>query len=78
MSAFWQLMEQEFGAASGRSMADHHVLGELGGVTATVALAAGVDPRQVWLALCRDFDVPPERQFGVDQRPDAPLRRQSR
>ncbi len=78
VSAFWQLMEQEFGAASSRAMADHHVLGELGGVTATVALAGGVDPRQVWLALCRDFDVPPERRFGVEQRSRGPHPRQSR
>ena len=35
-----------------------HVLGTLGGRTAADAIEEGVDPRDVWRALCMDFDVP--------------------
>ena len=34
------------------------------------ALAAGVPPREVWLALCEATDVPAERRHGAG-RPDA-------
>lgn len=35
-----------------------HVLTPLGGRTAVQAIEDGVDPRDVWRALCADFDVP--------------------
>jgi hypothetical protein len=35
-----------------------HVLTNLGGRTAAQAIEDGVDPRDVWRALCVDFDVP--------------------
>jgi hypothetical protein len=35
-----------------------HVLTGLGGRTAMHAIEDGVDPRDVWRALCADFDVP--------------------
>lgn len=38
-----------------------HVLTDLGGYTAAEALEAGVEPRDVWRALCRDFEVPKNR-----------------
>ena len=41
------------------------VLTSVGGRTSVDALAAGVDPRDVWLALCEETDVPPERRYGV-------------
>lgn len=66
LSAFWQLMEEEFGPAYARSLADRHVLGVLGGVTASEALAGGTSPRRVWEAICDDLDVPEERRLGRD------------
>ena len=36
-------------------------------LTVDAALAQGVPPRDIWRALCEDFDVPPERQLGRDQ-----------
>lgn len=68
---FWQLMDEEFGAGYARTLAAHHVLGQLGGVTAMQALDRGDQPRLVWLALCDDLDVPTARRFGPD-RPSKP------
>lgn len=53
-------MTAQFGASSDSLLVDH-VLTELGGLTGEQAIEAGVDPRDVWVALCRDFDVPRER-----------------
>lgn len=41
------------------------VLTSVAGRTSADALAAGVDPRDVWLALCEETDVPRERRYGV-------------
>ena len=41
------------------------VLSDVGGRTAAQALDAGIPPREVWLALCVETDVPPERRYGV-------------
>ena len=35
----------------------------------TQALAAGVNPRDVWLAVCDVQDVPAERRLGRDIKP---------
>ena len=68
LSDFWRLMEDEFGAAYARSLARDHVLGALGDRTPLEALESGVKPRQAWLALCADMDVPPERRLGKEPR----------
>lgn len=38
-----------------------HVIQSLGGQTGAEAIEAGVDPRDVWRALCSEFDVPRDR-----------------
>jgi hypothetical protein len=68
MSEFWILVDEEFGAAQGRALVRDHVVGSLGHRTAEQALAAGVDPRDVWFALCDDLRVPVERRWGRDER----------
>ena len=74
LSHFWQLMDDEFGAAYARSLARDHVVGALGNRSPQAALDAGTPPREVWLALCRDMDVPQEHWLGkeapVRERPD--------
>ncbi|WP_369052970.1 DUF3046 domain-containing protein [Kineococcus terrestris] len=65
-SEFWTLVEDEFGAAYGRSLAADQVLLALEDRTPRQALDAGVDPKAVWLALCEAMDVPPERRLGKD------------
>ena len=61
-------MADEFGASYARSLASSHALHALGDRTADEALEAGVRPRTVWLALCDDLDVPPERRLGRERR----------
>lgn len=69
LSEFWVAMEHEFGAVYARHLARYLVPGDFGDATVQEALDAGVPVRQVWLAVCRVQDVPPERQFGPDQQP---------
>ena len=69
LSRFRELMDEEFGAAYSGTLARRHVIGSLGNRTAEEAIEAGVPPRDVWLALCDDMDVPPERRFGKDVHP---------
>jgi hypothetical protein len=63
-SDFWRLMDDEFGAAYAHSLARDHVLGALGNRTPLQALESGTTPREAWLALCADMDVPVERRLG--------------
>ena len=61
-------MDDEFGAAYAGTVARNHSMRTLGSRTAEEALADGVPPRTVWLALCEDMDVPEERRFGRERR----------
>lgn len=72
-SDFWRLMDDEFGPGYARTLAGDQVVAALGNRTAERALADGVPPRQVWLALCDHMHVPAERRLGVD--PGRPRRR---
>jgi Protein of unknown function (DUF3046) len=65
-SQFWELMREEFGSAYAATLAREHVVSALGERTAEQALADGLGPREVWLALCADLDVPRERWLGRD------------
>ena len=58
LTQFRELVHERFGAVRGTSLLVDHVLTELGGRTAEQAIEDGVDPRDVWWALCADFDVP--------------------
>lgn len=65
VSEFHRAVADEFGAAYGASVVKDVVIGALGDRTAREALDAGVDAREVWLALCDAMDVPAERRYGV-------------
>jgi len=69
LSEFWTLMEQEFGGPYGRTVATSHAIHALEDRTAEEAIEAGEPVRTVWLALCEDLQVPPERRFLADRRP---------
>lgn len=58
-------MADEFGDAYSALLAEDLSLTECGGLTANQAIAAGQDPRDVWIAICRASDVPEERWYGV-------------
>lgn len=62
-------MDDEFGAGYSRVLSSTLVLAGVGGRTADQALAAGMSPRHVWLAICDVQDVPPERRLGRDVKP---------
>jgi hypothetical protein len=67
LSEFWTLVDDEFGAAQGRTLVRDHVVAALDYRTAAQALDAGVDAREVWLALAADLEVPPERWYGREE-----------
>lgn len=55
----------EFGAGYGGVLMRDLALRDLDGRTGDEALAAGVPARDVWLALCRENEVPRDRWDGV-------------
>jgi hypothetical protein len=57
LTEFQELVEGQFGSVRASSMLVDHVLTGFGR-TAEQAIEDGVDPRDVWRALCADFDVP--------------------
>lgn len=63
-SEFHRAVADEFGSRANTVVTDL-VLSQVGGRTASDAIAAGVDPREVWLALCEELDVPADRRYGV-------------
>lgn len=65
LTEFRRAVAQEFGAAFGTVLTRDTVIPELGNRTADEALASGVPAREVWLALCRSQEVPPERWHGA-------------
>ncbi|MCA1781980.1 MAG: DUF3046 domain-containing protein [Dermatophilaceae bacterium] len=67
ISEFWTLMRDEFGDGPAQALAHSHVLAALGDRTAEEALESGDPPRQVWLALVRDLEVPESRWLGREE-----------
>lgn len=63
-SEFDRAVSDEFGPR-GSSLVSDLVLSALSGRTAAQALDDGEPPRDVWLALCAETDVPPARRYGV-------------
>ncbi len=57
LTDFWERMERRFGPSYAHSLAQDHVLSALGGRTINQALAAGVDAKRVWAAVCETFEV---------------------
>lgn len=62
LTQFRELMEGEFGPARAASVSRDHVFARLGDRTVEEALEAGIDPREVWLAVCEVYEVPPARR----------------
>lgn len=55
---FWERMDLALGPAYSRSWADRFVIADLGGRTASEALAAGESPKHVWLAVWAALQLP--------------------
>ncbi|MGV9194985.1 DUF3046 domain-containing protein [Microbacterium sp. MC2] len=64
LSEFERAVAREFGSA-GATLVNDLALPHVGNRTAAECLRAGVDPREVWYALCLETDVPPARRHGV-------------
>lgn len=58
-------MVAHFGPLRASSVAIDHVFRVLGERTADQALAAGIPPREVWFAVCDDFDVDESLRWGL-------------
>lgn len=67
LSQFRELMDDEFGQDYAEVLIRDQVLTEINDQTAAAALAAGEEPREIWLALCRANQVPAERWQGKNK-----------
>jgi hypothetical protein len=63
-SEFLRAVDTEFQARA-TSLVNDLGLTALRGRTAVEALADGTPPRDIWLALCAEMDVPESRRYGV-------------
>lgn len=63
---FDRLVEAEFQGAFAGWIQSTHVLPRFG-ATAEELIDRGVNLRDVWLALCEEFDVPEARRLGPDE-----------
>ncbi|GAA3925602.1 DUF3046 domain-containing protein [Microbacterium soli] len=62
-SEFLRAVSDEFGSR-GETLTHDLILGGIG-MSAQEALDAGVPPRDIWMALCEETDVPAQRRYGV-------------
>jgi hypothetical protein len=64
LSKFHELLSDEFGAAFASVVLLDTRVTQLADQTPAEALAAGVDPSDVWLAICEHHQVPKARWHG--------------
>lgn len=57
LTEFWRRMDERFGVAYSRSIAADYRLPVLGS-TVEEALRAGIEAKDVWRAVCAEFDMP--------------------
>ncbi len=67
LSQFNELMIDEFGREYAAVISRDLVLGVLLDKTADQAMAEGVDPREIWLAICEAAGVPKSRRHGANK-----------
>lgn len=63
LSEFRRAVLEEFGEVNGAALTRELWLTDFSS-TADEAIAAGVSPREVWLVLCREMDVPLTSRHG--------------
>lgn len=68
------LVADVLGPVEGRLLLEELVLADLGDRTGAAALAAGVEPRDVWHALCDALGIPDTARWGTDPHRQAPPR----
>ena len=57
LTEFWRRMQERFGTVYAQSVAADYRLPLLGS-TVNEALAAGVEPKEIWRAVCAEFEMP--------------------
>ena len=57
LTEFWRRMQERFGVTYAQSVAADYRLPQLGS-TIDEALAAGVEAKEVWRAVCAEFEMP--------------------
>ncbi len=57
LTDFWRRMEERFGGTYAHSVAKDYRLPQLG-VTVDDALAKGIEVKDIWRAVCAEFDMP--------------------
>jgi hypothetical protein len=57
LTDFWNRMEERFGAAYAHSLAADYRLPALG-ATVDEAIASGVETKDIWRAVCAEFEMP--------------------
>jgi hypothetical protein len=57
LTEFWRRMNERFGATYAASLAADYRLPLLGS-TIDEALASGVEAKQIWQAVCAEFEMP--------------------
>ncbi|MEY4417754.1 MAG: hypothetical protein RIQ88_192 [Actinomycetota bacterium] len=67
-SDFQTLMEDEFGKEYAAVLIRDLVLTEVDDMTGEQALAKGIEPRTIWLAICRAQQVPESRWLGLNKK----------
>ncbi|MDN4595747.1 DUF3046 domain-containing protein [Leifsonia virtsii] len=65
LSEFQRAVSDEFGAGYGQALMTDLVLADLGNRTPKEAIAVGLPPRDVWIALCKETGVPPSQWYGA-------------
>ena len=58
ITEFWRRMEERFGPSYAASLAADYRVPELG-TTIEEALANGVEAKEIWRAVCAEFEMPP-------------------
>jgi hypothetical protein len=62
ITEFRAMMVDEFGPGRAETLSNDHVFSALGGRTVAQALEAGTSAKEIWRAVCSEFDVPPARR----------------
>ncbi|MFZ4116946.1 MAG: DUF3046 domain-containing protein [Rhodoluna sp.] len=70
LSDFNTLMADEFGSEYAAVLLRDLALTELRDLTGEKALAEGIEPKDIWLAICQAQNVPAERWHGLNKKPN--------
>jgi hypothetical protein len=62
-------MADEFGSEYAAVLLRDLVLTDLGDLTGQKALEAGLEPKEIWMAICMAQNVPKDRWHGLNKKP---------